>query len=103
VNLEGEIIAGVDQGPVLLISEPVKIVLPRGVTLEELRKNENLEVAKKIADEHQNKLKIVGDHKIYPLTLELMATGAFEVDEKGILHLNGKPIPAGCRVEALKP
>lgn len=93
--------AGVDLGSVLLISEPVKIALPEGMTLEELRKEENLEIANTVADEHQNRLKSVGDHKIFPLTLELMAKGSFSVDESNVVHLNGRSIPNGCRMEEL--
>jgi folate-dependent phosphoribosylglycinamide formyltransferase PurN len=96
------VIGGVDQGPVLLISEPVRVVLPEGVTLEDLKKKENLELTKDIAKKHQNELKKIGDWQIFPLTLELMARGAFAKNDNGVVHFNSQPIPIGLRVDNFK-
>lgn len=69
-----------DQGSPLLISKPVKVELPNGITLEELRKPENQKLAMEVADAHQEKLKQVGDWQIYPLTIEWISRGYFARD-----------------------
>lgn len=88
----------VDQGEVLLISKPLKVELPAGITLEDLKKPENEPLLKKIAKEHQNKLKEVGDWKIFSLTLEWIAEGRFGIDEKRNIYLDGKIITKGHRL-----
>jgi len=88
----------VDQGEVLLISKPLKVELPYGITLEDLKKPENEQLLKRIAKEHQNKLKEVGDWKIFPLTLEWIAEGRFAIDEKRNIYLDGKIITKGHRL-----
>lgn len=94
------VVSGVDLGPVLLVSQPVKVVLPDGVTAADLNDPRKLGLANAIAKEHQNELKRVGDWSILPLTLELLARGAFGRDEKSRLCLNGEPIPNGAMFEA---
>lgn len=95
------VIGGVDQGPVLLVSEPVEVVLPDNTSLEELRKKENSGLADAVAGEHQGRLKQVGDWRIFPLTLEYMAKGRFARNDDGIVCLDSKPIPMGHRIESL--
>ena len=87
-----------DAGEILLISKPLKVKLPDGIGLEDLKKPENRELLKKIAEEHQNKLKEVGDWKIFPLTLQWIAEGRFEMDEKRNVYLDGKLIRNGYRL-----
>jgi folate-dependent phosphoribosylglycinamide formyltransferase PurN len=94
------VINGVDEGPVLVVSKPVKVVLSDGLTLEDLRRRENRSLATAIAGQHQDELKMVGDWIIYPLTLELMARGAFSRDERGTIYLRDEPIPNGATFEA---
>jgi folate-dependent phosphoribosylglycinamide formyltransferase PurN len=79
--------AETDQGSPLLISKPVKVELPSGVSPEELRKPENQKLAKKIADAHQEKLKQVGDWQIYPLTIEWISRGYFGRDSDGTMRI----------------
>jgi folate-dependent phosphoribosylglycinamide formyltransferase PurN len=95
------VVREVDQGSALLISEPVTVKLPDGITLESLRLKENARLAKKIADEHQDGLKRIGDWHILPLTIELIARGAFGRNENGMICLNSQPIPNGFPVASL--
>ena len=94
------VIKEVDEGAVLLVSEPVTVVLPGGVSAADLRKHENLNLAEEIAGKHQDELKRVGDWVIFPQTLELMARGAFSRDERGAIYLMDEPIPSGATPEA---
>jgi len=88
----------VDQGEVLVISKPLKVELPEGITLEDLKKPENKELLKNIAKEHQNKLKELGDWKIFPLTLEWIAEGRFAIDENRKIYFDGKLVENGYRL-----
>jgi folate-dependent phosphoribosylglycinamide formyltransferase PurN len=88
----------VDMGQILVISKPLKVELPRGITIEDLRKPENKELLIKISEEHQNKLKEVGDWKIFPLTLQWIAEGRFGMDEKRNVYFDGKLIKNGYRL-----
>ncbi|MGB9600931.1 MAG: phosphoribosylglycinamide formyltransferase [Myxococcota bacterium] len=83
----------VDNGRLLLISEPVEIILPDG--FDPLDK-EQLKSAEQI---NQNRLKEGGDWKILPLTLDYIALGLFEVDEDSTIYFKGSPIPEGLRLE----
>jgi len=84
---------GVDTGPLLMVSEPLPVTLP--VPLEELQKDP--EALDRVAREHQERLKELGDWKIFPRTLEMIARGRFALDEKGRVYLNGHPVPQGYR------
>ena len=53
---------------------------------------------KKISDEHQNKLKQIGDWKIFPLALEYIARGFIGFDENFQLYYKNKPIPNGIKL-----
>jgi len=88
-----------DQGEVLLISKGLKVELPSGITLQDLKKPENEQLLKKIAKEHQSKLKEVGDWKIFPLTLEWIAEGRFAIDDDRNIYFDGKLINNGYRLE----
>ncbi len=87
-----------DMGEILIISKPLKVELPKGVTLEGLKKPENKELLIKIAEEHQNKLKEIGDWKIFPLTLQLIAEGRFGIDGKRNIYLDGKLVKNGYKL-----
>jgi folate-dependent phosphoribosylglycinamide formyltransferase PurN len=87
-----------DMGEILVISKPLKVELSKGVTLEDLRKPENKQLLIKIAEEHQNKLKEVGDWKIFPLTLQWVAEGRFGIDKKRNIYFDGKLIKNGYRL-----
>jgi len=85
--------AGVDTGPLLMVSDPVSVGLPE--PLEDLLKDR--ERFDRIADSHQEQLKEAGDWKIFPRTIELIARGRFAFDPKGRIFLDGSPVPRGYR------
>jgi folate-dependent phosphoribosylglycinamide formyltransferase PurN len=85
--------AGVDTGPLLMVSDPVSVGLPE--PLEDLLKDR--ERFDRIADSHQEQLKEAGDWKIFPRTIELIARGRFALDPKGRVFLDGSPVPRGYR------
>ncbi|MBI4773691.1 MAG: formyl transferase [Deltaproteobacteria bacterium] len=86
---------GVDTGPVLLVSRPVKVRLP--LDLERLRKDEAL--LDKVVTENQERLKEVGDWEIFPKTILWIAQGRFGLDENGAVYLDGAPLADGYRLE----
>jgi hypothetical protein len=57
------------------------------------------EAFKKVVDEHQKRLKELGDWRIFPLTVEMIARGRFSIDEDNNVYVDGKPIPKGYRLE----
>jgi folate-dependent phosphoribosylglycinamide formyltransferase PurN len=84
---------GVDTGPLLMVSEALPVELPEA--LDSLIKKR--EVFLKVVDVHQDRLKAVGDWKIFPRSIELIARGRFGFDEKRRLHFDGQPAPQGHR------
>lgn len=87
-----------DMGPILIISKPLRIKFPYGINLDDLRKPENESLLIRIAQEHQNKLKEVGDWEIFPLTIQWIAQGRFGIDEESNVYLDGKLIKDGYRL-----
>jgi len=85
----------VDHGEILVISEPVRVRLPRGVTVNELK--DDRPMLGRVVEEHQDKLKRVGDWVIYPLTVQLIAEGRFSLD-RGAVYFDGEPAPKGVRL-----
>ena len=85
--------AGVDTGPLLMVSEAVPVALPE--PLEDLMKDRSL--FNRVADDHQERLKEAGDWKIFPRTVELIARGRFAFDPKGRVYLDNSPKPGGYR------
>jgi folate-dependent phosphoribosylglycinamide formyltransferase PurN len=84
---------GVDTGPLLMVSDPVKVRLPE--PLESLASDR--EKLLRVAEEHQNQLKEAGDWKIFPLTIEMIARGRFALDEQMRVYVDGQPAPRGYR------
>ena len=84
---------GVDTGPLLMVSDPLPVQLPR--PLKELL--EDPVAFEKVAIEHQERLKKIGDWKIFPRTVELVARGRFALDENNNVYIDGKPVPNGYR------
>ncbi|MBW1806221.1 MAG: formyl transferase [Deltaproteobacteria bacterium] len=84
---------GVDTGPLLMLSDPLKVELPE--PLESLLNNK--ERLMRIADEHQERLKELGDWKIFPRTVEMIARGRFALDEQLRVYVDGDPVPNGYR------
>jgi len=85
----------VDHGEILVVSKPVPVRLPRGVTMERL--SEDKVMLKKIVEEHQERLKKEGDWEVYPLTVQMVGKGRFALGD-GIAFLDGKPSPGGFRL-----
>jgi folate-dependent phosphoribosylglycinamide formyltransferase PurN len=85
--------AGVDTGPVLMVSDPLPVQLSD--RLEVLAKDP--ERLRRIADEHQEQLKRVGDWRIFPQTILMIAQGRFAIDENRMIYVDGKPTPGGHR------
>ncbi|MCD4717145.1 MAG: hypothetical protein K8R45_10435 [Desulfobacterales bacterium] len=85
---------GVDTGPLLMVSEPLSVELPQ--PLETLRKDNKRFL--QIVEEHQKRLKEVGDWMIFPLTIEMIARGRFGLDEDNRVYVDGKPVPNGYKV-----
>jgi len=84
---------GVDTGPLLMVSEPVKVELPE--PLNELLKNR--ERLTKAAEINQQRLKEVGDWRIFPRTVEMIARGRFALDPNGRVYVDGRAVPNGYR------
>ena len=85
---------GVDTGPILMVSNALAVTLP--FPLSDLLKDR--EVFKKVVDEHQRRLKELGDWRIFPQTVEMIARGHFSVDENNNMYVDGQPIPQGYRL-----
>jgi len=86
----------VDYGRNLMISAPIGVRLPKGFC------GFSVEQEQEVFSEHQNRLKVEGDWKIFPLTLEFIADGKYEKDEEGRIHFEGIPAPRGVWYEGLE-
>jgi folate-dependent phosphoribosylglycinamide formyltransferase PurN len=84
---------GVDTGPILMVSDPVRVQLPE--PLEALVSDR--EKLLRVAEEHQNRLKEAGDWKIFPLTIEMIARGRYSIDNEDRVYVDGQPVPKGYR------
>jgi len=49
------------------------------------------------AEAHQDRLKEIGDWKIFPQTIEMIARGRFALDESDNVYVDGNPVPQGYR------
>ena len=87
--------AGVDTGPLMVVSNPVQVQLP--IPLPDLLKDEP--AFKAVVDEHQKRLKKLGDWRIFPLTVEMIAQGRFSLDDHNNVYVDGRPEPKGFRLE----
>lgn len=87
--------AGVDTGPLLMVSSSLRVELP--FPLPDLLKDKL--AFDKVVDEHQRRLKETGDWKIFPLTVEMIAQGRFSLDENNNVYVDGHPAPKGYRLE----
>ncbi len=82
----------VDYGRILMISAPLVVELPEDFDFN------NAELVKRVAKDHQDRLKEVGDWVIFPRTLEYIAVGRFARDENGMIYFDGEPKPNGVRL-----
>jgi folate-dependent phosphoribosylglycinamide formyltransferase PurN len=87
--------AGVDTGPLLMVSPALPVALPS--PLPDLLKDQN--AFQKVVDEYQSRLKEVGDWRIFPQTIEMIAWGRFSIDEHNTVYVDGQPVPEGYRPE----
>ncbi|MDB9822746.1 formyltransferase family protein [Deltaproteobacteria bacterium] len=87
---------GVDTGPLLMVSEPLKVELSE--PLEQLLKDRDRLL--RVVDDYQERLKEVGDWHIFPCTIEMIAEGRFALDEQRNVYVDGKPVPEGYREAA---
>ncbi len=90
--------AEVDYGEILMRSAPIEVILPEGLNIVDLRKSENSELMRRVADEHQAKLKEKGDWVIYPKTLEMIGEGRYALDGQGSVYVDGVHTPNGLRL-----
>jgi len=84
---------GVDTGPLLMVSEPVRVELPQ--TLDALLKNRDRFM--EAADKNQQRLKETGDWRIFPKTVEMISRGRFALGKDGKIYVDGRPVPNGYR------
>lgn len=84
---------GVDTGPLLMVSAPLKVELPE--PLDRLMQDDTW--FESVVDEHQERLKSVGDWRIFPKTVELIARGRVALDETGQVYVDDTPVPEGYR------
>ena len=81
-------------------------VLMRSPTMEVNRPADfdpnDKEMVTRVADEHQDKLKEVGDWVAFPATIQAIAEGRFEEDEHRNLYFDGELIPNGVDMETTK-
>jgi len=82
----------VDGGEILMVSEPLPVVLPEGMALQELARPENRTRLEEISDEHQERLKEMGDWIILPQTLVYLAQGRYTLAPGGGACLDGEPV-----------
>ena len=84
---------GVDTGPLLMVSEPLPVELPG--PLGELKKDKKKFL--EVVSEHQERLKEIGDWKIFPRSIELISRGRIALDQDKKVYLDGEEIPTGYR------
>lgn len=82
----------VDGGEILMVSAPVKVELPEGLRVGGTPRPEDRDLWNRIAAEHQERLKRIGDWRILPKTLEWLARGRYSLDEGGRTCLDGEPL-----------
>ncbi len=85
----------VDHGEILVLSEPISVELPNGVTLKQLEEDKALR--NRVVDEYQERLKKMGDWVIYPLTVQLIAEGRFSLGSDGV-YFDGEKAPHGVKL-----
>ena len=81
----------VDSGRILMVSNPSSVILSDGFNPQDPAQ------LKSVGNENQGRLKEIGDWVIYPRTLEYIAIGRFQQDERGNLYFDSKPIPEGLQ------
>jgi len=85
-----------DMGKIFMISNPVEVQIPEGADLKDP------EQLQEISDRNQERLKEYGDWVIFPKTIEEIARGNFQTDERGNFYYQRKRIRKGIRLNELK-
>ncbi|MCF8146842.1 MAG: formyl transferase [Deltaproteobacteria bacterium] len=85
--------AGVDTGPLLMVSDALPVTLPESLDAVV----EDPQRLRQVADAHQDRLKEIGDWKIFPRTIEMIARGRFALDDEDRVYVDGRPVPGGYR------
>lgn len=88
----------VDYGEILMRSQAVDVILPNGISVRELRDPRRAEVVKRIADEHQTRLKEKGDWVIYPKTLKMIGEGRYALNDHRNVYVDNMLMPNGFRL-----
>ena len=87
-----------DQGPIFMISSPLEMMLD-GFNIGTDKE------LKDAIDYNQDMLKYVGDHIIFPLTLQMIGEGRFGYTGKSLydpdvsIYFDGKPVPGGFKLD----
>jgi hypothetical protein len=76
-----------------MVSDALRVELPE--PLETLLRDRKRLI--QVAEEHQQRLKEVGDWRIFPRTVEMIARGRFALDEFNRVYVDGLPVPEGFR------
>ena len=84
---------GVDTGPLLMVSDPLQVELPD--SLDSLVRDKERLI--QVSNEHQARLKEIGDWKVFPQTIEMIARGRFAFDESNQVYVDGRLVPQGYR------
>ena len=82
----------VDGGQLLMVSRPLEVDYISALLEEE-------KLIQQTTDDYQEELKKVGDWDIFPKTLLYLAEGRYAINEDGLLHFDGTPVPDGLRLE----
>lgn len=90
---------GVDSGPVLVRSAPVKLDIPPGMDLDKVIGNRDESSLKIVVEATQRKLKELGDWQVFPLAIQWISEGRFAFDENGDTYFNGRPVPEGVLLD----
>ena len=80
----------VDGGEILMVSPPVAVRLPAGLSPTPPVPAQDVRKFRDIARETQEQLKAQGDWVVFPKTLERLADGRYACDEEGNIHLDGE-------------
>ena len=82
----------VDGGEILMVSAPLPVELPEGVWTGKPAWPEHRDLWNRIAREHQERLKRIGDWEILPKTLEWLSRGRYSIDGEGRAYLDEEPL-----------
>jgi folate-dependent phosphoribosylglycinamide formyltransferase PurN len=83
---------GVDEGPILMISKPIKVQMPEDLSFDDKER------FAQTVDNNQERLKERGDWVIFPKTLDLLAKEEIRKDNQDNLYFQDRPIPEGIRL-----